>query len=91
MLELLIVPVCFVIFVTYLMCSLYIEQHKYYKYHHPTEDDMNENNNCIINDKYSDSEEETNEEETNEEEISEEEINEEEINEEDTNEEEISE
>ncbi len=44
MLELLIVPVCFVIFVSYLMCSLYNEQQKYYRYYHPTEEDMNEHN-----------------------------------------------
>ena len=57
MLELLIGPVCFVIFVTYVMCSLYRKQQKYYQYH-STEDDINETYNNITNDKYSDDEKE---------------------------------
>ncbi len=47
MLELLIVPVCFVIFVSYLMCSMYYEQQKYYKCHHPTEKDLNDSDSEI--------------------------------------------
>lgn len=70
MLELIIAPVLFVVFVLYLICSIYIEQKKYYRYHHPTEKDMN------ISSDSSDSE---HEEEINEEEINEEEeINDEE-------------
>jgi len=44
MLEVIIVPVCFVVFVLYLTCSLYREQRHYYKLHHPNEKDMNDDN-----------------------------------------------